>query len=183
MKIEQTPIPDLYVFKPTIYEDNRGYFFESYNQRFFREKGIYTNLVQDNQSISVKNVIRGLHFQNIAPQAKLVRCVVGKVYDVVIDLRKNSPTYKQSFGIELSEDNMMMMFVPKGFAHGFSTLSDVAVFHYKCDELYLPSQDGGINYRDPEFNIDWRVDMKEAIISEKDSKLPVLSEIEASLRF
>jgi len=183
MKIEQTPIPDLYVFKPTIYEDNRGYFFESYNQRFFREKGIYTNFVQDNQSISVKNVIRGLHFQNIAPQAKLVRCVVGKVYDVVIDLRKNSPTYKQSFGIELSEDNMMMMFVPKGFAHGFSTLSDVAVFHYKCDELYLPSQDGGINYRDPEFNIDWRVDMKEAIISEKDSKLPVLSEIEASLRF
>lgn len=183
MKIEQTPIPDLYVFKPTIYEDNRGYFFESYNQRFFREKGIYTNFVQDNQSISVKNAIRGLHFQNIAPQAKLVRCVVGKVYDVVIDLRKNSPTYKQSFGIELSEDNMMMMFVPKGFAHGFSTLSDVAVFHYKCDELYLPSQDGGINYRDPEFNIDWRVDMKEAIISEKDSKLPVLSEIEASLRF
>jgi len=183
MKIEQTPIPDLYVFKPTIYEDNRGYFFESYNQRFFREKGIYTNFVQDNQSISVKNVIRGLHFQNIAPQAKLVRCVVGKVYDVVIDLRKNSPTYKQSFGIELSEDNMMMMFVPKGFAHGFSTLSDVAVFHYKCDELHLPSQDGGINYRDPEFNIDWKVDMKEAIISEKDSKLPVLSEIEASLRF
>jgi len=183
MKIEQTPIPDLYVFKPTIYEDNRGYFFESYNQRFFREKGIYTNFVQDNQSISVKNVIRGLHFQNIAPQAKLVRCVVGKVYDVVIDLRKNSPTYKQSFGIELSEDNMMMMFVPKGFAHGFSTLSDVAVFHYKCDELYLPSQDGGINYRDPEFNIDWKVDMNEAIISEKDSKLPVLSEIEASLRF
>jgi len=183
MKIEQTPIPDLYVFKPTIYEDNRGYFFESYNQRFFREKGIYTNFVQDNQSISVKNVIRGLHFQNIAPQAKLVRCVVGKVYDVVIDLRKNSPTYKQSFGIELSEDNMMMMFVPKGFAHGFSTLSDVAVFHYKCDELYLPSQDGGINYRDPEFNIDWKVDMNESIISEKDSQLPVLSEIEASLRF
>ena len=183
MKIEKGPLQDLLIITPEIFQDQRGYFFETYNSREFREVGLYTNFVQDNQSISVKNVIRGLHFQNIAPQAKLVRCVVGKVYDVVIDLRKNSPTYKQSFGIELSEDNMMMMFVPKGFAHGFSTLSDVAVFHYKCDELHLPSQDGGINHRDPEFNIDWKVDMKEAIISEKDSQLPVLSEIEASLRF
>jgi dTDP-4-dehydrorhamnose 3,5-epimerase len=183
MKIESTDIKDLYVFTPTVYPDNRGYFFESYNQQFFREKGIYTNFVQDNQSISVKNVLRGLHFQTHAPQAKLVRCVVGKVYDVVVDLRKSSPTYKKWYGIELSEDNMKMMFVPKGFAHGFVTLSDVAVFHYKCDELYLPTSDGGIIYNDPEIGIDWGVDLSEIILSEKDRSLPQLVEIEKALKF
>jgi dTDP-4-dehydrorhamnose 3,5-epimerase len=183
MKIESTDIKDLYVFTPTVYPDNRGYFFESYNQQFFREKGIYTNFVQDNQSISVKNVLRGLHFQTHAPQAKLVRCVVGKVYDVVVDLRKSSPTYKKWYGIELSEDNMKMMFVPKGFAHGFVTLSDVAVFHYKCDELYLPTSDGGIIYNDPEIGIDWGVNLNEIILSEKDRSLPQLVEIEKLLKF
>ena len=183
MKIEQTPIKDLYVISPTVYEDNRGYFFESYNQRFFREQGIYTNFVQDNQSISVKGVLRGLHFQKTAPQSKLVRCVVGEVYDVVVDLRKSSDTYKKWFGIKLSEDNMKMMLVPKGFAHGFVTLSDVAVFHYKCDELYMPSSDGGIIYNDPELNIDWGVDVNELILSDKDRVLPKLVDIEKELNF
>ena len=183
MKIETTPIKDLIIINPSVYEDNRGYFFESYNQRFFREQGIYTNFVQDNQSISVKGVLRGLHFQKIAPQAKLVRCIVGEVYDVVVDLRKSSDTYKQWFGIKLSEDNMKMMLVPKGFAHGFVTLSDVAVFHYKCDELYMPSSDGGIIYNDPELNIDWGVDVNELILSDKDRVLPKLVDIEKELNF
>jgi dTDP-4-dehydrorhamnose 3,5-epimerase len=183
MKIETTPLHELFVFKPTVYQDQRGSFFESYNQQFFREKGIYTNFVQDNQSISTYGVIRGLHFQKLAPQAKLVRCIVGKVWDVVVDLRKNSPTYKKSFGIELSEDNMTMMLVPKGFAHGFVTLSDVSVFQYKCDEIYLPSQDGGINYLDAEFNVDWKIDMDQAILSEKDKSLPNWSEIEKFINF
>lgn len=183
MKIETTPIKDLIIINPSVYEDNRGYFFESYNQRFFREQGIYTNFVQDNQSISVKGVLRGLHFQKIAPQAKLVRCIVGEVYDVVVDLRKSSETYKKWFGIKLSEDNMKMMYVPKGFAHGFVTLSDVAVFHYKCDELYMPSADGGIIYNDPEINIDWGVDVSQLIMSDKDRVLPKLADIETDLGF
>jgi len=183
MKIETTPIKDLLIINPSVYEDNRGYFFESYNQRFFREQGIYTNFVQDNQSISVKGVLRGLHFQKTAPQSKLVRCVVGEVYDVVVDLRKSSDTYKQWFGVKLSEDNMKMMLVPKGFAHGFVTLSDVAVFHYKCDELYMPSSDGGIIYNDPELNIDWGVDVNELILSDKDRVLPKLVDIEKELNF
>jgi dTDP-4-dehydrorhamnose 3,5-epimerase len=183
MKIETTPIKDLLIINPSVYEDNRGYFFESYNQRFFREQGIYTNFVQDNQSISVKGVLRGLHFQKTAPQSKLVRCVVGEVYDVVVDLRKSSDTYKKWFGIKLSEDNMKMMLVPKGFAHGFVTLSDVAIFHYKCDELYMPSADGGIIYNDPEINIDWGVDVNELILSDKDRVLPKLVDIEKELNF
>ena len=183
MKIETTPIKDLLIINPSVYEDNRGYFFESYNQRFFREQGIYTNFVQDNQSISVKGVLRGLHFQKIAPQAKLVRCIVGEVYDVVVDLRKSSETYKKWFGVKLSEDNMKMMFVPKGFAHGFVTLSDVAVFHYKCDELYMPSSEGGIIYNDPELNIDWGMDINELILSDKDRVLPKLVDIEKELNF
>ena len=183
MKIESTDIKDLYIFTPTVYPDNRGYFFESYNQQFFREKGIYTNFVQDNQSISVKNVLRGLHFQTHAPQAKLVRCVVGKVYDVVVDLRKSSPTYKKWYGIELSEDNMKMMFVPKGFAHGFITLSDVSVFQYKCDEIYLPTQDSGIDPFDDEFKIDWKIDKKDVILSDKDSGLTKWADKEKFVNF
>jgi dTDP-4-dehydrorhamnose 3,5-epimerase len=183
MNIETTPIKDLIIINPTIYNDDRGYFYESYNQRFFREKGIYTNFVQDNQSYSTKNVLRGLHFQTMAPQAKLVRCVVGEIYDVAVDLRKSSETYKQWFGIKLSEENKKMMFIPKGFAHGFLTLSEHAVFHYKCDELYMLTTDGGINFKDEELNIDWGVDINELIISEKDRVLPRLAEIEKELQF
>ena len=183
MNIELTPIKDLVVYTPIVLEDNRGYFYESYNQRFFRDKGLYMNFVQDNQSYSVKNVLRGLHFQTMAPQAKLVRCVVGEVYDVVVDLRKSSETYKQWFGIKLSDENKKMMFVPKGFAHGFVTLSDYAIFQYKCDELYMPTTDGGINFKDEELSIDWGVDINELIISEKDRVLPRLADIEKELQF
>jgi dTDP-4-dehydrorhamnose 3,5-epimerase len=183
MNIETTPIKDLIIINPSVYNDDRGYFYESYNQRFFRDKGIYTNFVQDNQSYSTKNVLRGLHFQTIAPQAKLVRCVVGEVYDVVVDLRKSSETYKQWYGVKLSDENKKMMFVPKGFAHGFLTLSDYAIFQYKCDELYMPTADAGVNFKDEELNIDWLVDINELIISEKDRVLPRLVDIEKELQF
>ena len=183
MKIETTPIKDLLIINPSVYNDERGYFYETYNQRFLRDKGIYTNFVQDNQSYSTKNVLRGLHFQTIAPQAKLVRCVVGEVYDVVVDLRKSSETYKQWYGIKLSDENKKMMFVPKGFAHGFLTLSDYAIFQYKCDELYMPTADAGVNFKDEELNIDWLVDINELIISEKDRVLPRLADIEKELQF
>jgi dTDP-4-dehydrorhamnose 3,5-epimerase len=183
MNIETTPIKDLLIINPSVYNDDRGYFYESYNQRFFRDKGIYTNFVQDNQSYSTKNVLRGLHFQTIAPQAKLVRCVVGEVYDVVVDLRKSSETYKQWYGVKLSDENKKMMFVPKGFAHGFLTLSDYAIFQYKCDELYMPTADAGVNFKDEELNIDWLVDINELIISEKDRVLPRLADIEKELQF
>ena len=183
MNIETTPIKDLIIINPSVYNDDRGYFYESYNQRFFRDKGIYTNFVQDNQSYSTKNVLRGLHFQNMVPQAKLVRCVVGEVYDVVVDLRKSSETYKQWYGVKLSDENKKMMFVPKGFAHGFLTLSDYAIFQYKCDELYMPTADAGVNFKDEELNIDWLVDINELIISEKDRALPRLADIEKELQF
>jgi dTDP-4-dehydrorhamnose 3,5-epimerase len=183
MNIETTPIKDLLIINPSVYNDERGYFYESYNQRFLRDKGIYTNFVQDNQSYSTKNVLRGLHFQTIAPQAKLVRCVVGEVYDVVVDLRKSSETYKQWYGVKLSDENKKMMFVPKGFAHGFLTLSDYAIFQYKCDELYMPTADAGVNFKDEELNIDWLVDINELIISEKDRVLPRLVDIEKELQF
>ena len=183
MNIETTPIKDLLIINPSVYNDERGYFYETYNQRFLRDKGIYTNFVQDNQSYSTKNVLRGLHFQTIAPQAKLVRCVVGEVYDVVVDLRKSSETYKQWYGIKLSDENKKMMFIPKGFAHGFLTLSDYAIFQYKCDELYMPTADAGVNFKDEELNIDWLVDINELIISEKDRVLPRLADIEKELQF
>lgn len=183
MNIETTPIKDLLIINPSVYNDERGYFYETYNQRFLRDKGIYTNFVQDNQSYSTKNVLRGLHFQTIAPQAKLVRCVVGEVYDVVVDLRKSSETYKQWYGVKLSDENKKMMFVPKGFAHGFLTLSDYAIFQYKCDELYMPTADAGVNFKDEELNIDWLVDINELIISEKDRVLPRLVDIEKELQF
>jgi dTDP-4-dehydrorhamnose 3,5-epimerase len=183
MNIQTTPIKDLLIINPSVYNDERGYFYESYNQRFLRDKGIYTNFVQDNQSYSTKNVLRGLHFQTIAPQAKLVRCVVGEVYDVVVDLRKSSETYKQWYGVKLSDENKKMMFVPKGFAHGFLTLSDYAIFQYKCDELYMPTADAGVNFKDEELNIDWLVDINELIISEKDRVLPRLADIEKELQF
>jgi dTDP-4-dehydrorhamnose 3,5-epimerase len=183
MNIETTPIKDLLIINPSVYNDERGYFYETYNQRFLRDKGIYTNFVQDNQSYSTKNVLRGLHFQTIAPQAKLVRCVVGEVYDVVVDLRKSSETYKQWYGVKLSDENKKMMFVPKGFAHGFLTLSDYAIFQYKCDELYMPTADAGVNFKDEELNIDWLVDINELIISDKDRVLPRLADIEKELQF
>ena len=168
MKFEKGPLQDLLIIQPEIHQDKRGYFFETYNSQDFREIGIYSNFVQDNQSISYKNVIRGLHFQNTAPQAKLVRCVVGKVYDVVVDLRKTSPTYKQSFGIELSEDNMMMMLVPKGFAHGFVCLSKKCTINYKCSEYRDANSERTLLWNDEKININWPI--KNPILSKKDKK-------------
>ena len=178
MNIETTPIKDLYVFSPTVYEDNRGYFFESYNQRFFREQGIYTNFVQDNQSISVKGVLRGLHFQKIAPQTKLVRCIVGEVYDVVVDLRKSSDTYKQWFGVKLSEDNMKMMLVPKGFAHGFITTEDNTVVQYLVDEKYSQPDEGSILWSSVPEIIECitNLNVDELLISDKDKVCQTFTE-------
>lgn len=183
MKIIKTNFEDLLIIEPQVFEDKRGYFFESYNARIFRENGIYQNFLQDNQSVSVKNVIRGLHYQTTAPQLKLVRAIVGSIWDVVVDLRKNSKTYGQWFGVELTEDNMRMLLVPKGFAHGFSVLSDVAVVNYKVDELHLPSAQGGILYSDKNLKIDWKINTKEAIVSDTDGLLPMFEDIEKNLPF
>lgn len=182
MRIEQTTIKDLLVITPQVFEDQRGYFLETYNSRDFREKGLYYNFVQDNQSVSVKNVIRGLHFQKKVPQSKLVRVIAGSIWDVAVDLRQNSPTYGKWFGVELTEDNFKQLLVPKGFAHGFSVLSDVAVVSYKCDELYMPSSEAGITPHDKTFKIDWRVSGK-PVISQKDSELPEFLDIEKELNF
>ena len=183
MKIIKTNFEDLLIIEPKVFEDKRGYFFESYNARIFRENGIYQNFLQDNQSVSVKNVIRGLHYQTTAPQLKLVRAIVGSIWDVVVDLRKNSKTYGQWFGVELTEDNMRMLLIPKGFAHGFSVLSDVAVVNYKVDELHLPSAQGGILYSDKNLKIDWKINLKDAIVSDNDGLLPMFEDIEKNLPF
>ena len=185
MKVTRLSIPDVLLIEPQVFNDDRGFFFESFNQEKFEEAiGRKINFVQDNHSKSTKGVLRGLHYQ-IPPRAqgKIIRVTQGEVFDVVVDLRKSSETYKKWFGVKLSEDNMKMMFVPKGFAHGFVTLSDVAVFHYKCDELYMPSADGGIIYNDPEINIDWGVDVSQLIMSDKDRVLPKLADIETDLGF
>jgi dTDP-4-dehydrorhamnose 3,5-epimerase len=174
----------LYELVPQVYQDTRGWFTEIFKHSTFKDLQLEHEFTQDNLSFSKKGVVRGLHLQlGEYTQTKLVRVMSGRVLDVVVDLRKNSPTYKKTFGIELSEDNMLMMLVPKGFAHGFITLSEVAVFHYKCDEIYLPNQDGGIRYNDSQFNIDWKIDPSEFIVSDKDRELPEWSEIEKFVNF
>ena len=182
MKIETTPIKDLLILTPEGIEDDRGFFFESYNSRKFRDAGLYYNFVQDNQSVSLKNVIRGLHFQKSASQTKLVRVIAGSIWDVAVDLRKSSPTFGHWFGIELNEDNFKQLLVPKGFAHGFSVLSNVAVVSYKCDELYMKTAESGILYSDPTLKIDWKISEK-PIISEKDSELSKFEDIQKELNF
>ncbi|NOT74815.1 MAG: dTDP-4-dehydrorhamnose 3,5-epimerase [Cyclobacteriaceae bacterium] len=177
MKAVLTPFKDLMVLEPTLFGDQRGYFFESYSKRSHLAVDIKIDFVQDNQSRSVKNVIRGLHFQN-APyaQTKLIRVLQGNIYDVVVDLRKDQPTFKNVYGIELSSENRLQLLIPKGFAHGFSVLSDVAEILYKCDEYYFQSSESGILYNDPELNIDWKVNVSDALVSDKDKKQPRLSE-------
>lgn len=182
MKVESTPIKDLLILTPNVFEDDRGYFLETYNSRDFREKGLYYNFLQDNQSVSLKNVIRGLHFQKKAPQAKLVRVIAGSIWDVAVDLRINSSTFGHWYGVELNEDNFKQLLVPRGFAHGFSVLSDVAVVSYKCDELYMPSSEGGIVYNDKTFNIDWKITGR-PVVSKKDSELPEFADIQKELNF
>lgn len=176
--VENTPIEGLRVITPTVFGDNRGYFMETYNIEDFREAGIDCEFVQDNQSASKKGVIRGLHFQINFPQDKLVRVIRGEVFDVAVDLRQNSKTYGQWFGVRLSEENKKMFFIPKNFAHGFLVLSDYAEFTYKCTELYHPNDEGGIIYNDPDIGIEWPVeDGMELIFSDKDKKWPTIKEL------
>ena len=177
MNVIHTDIKDVVIIEPRVFKDARGYFFESYSKKEFDEKVRPVDFVQDNESCSAKGVLRGLHFQ-MPPytQSKLVRCVKGAVLDVAVDIRKGSPTYGCHVAVELTESNRLQMFIPRGFAHGFAVLSDIAVFQYKCDNFYRPEADGGISVLDPSLGIDWRISVENAILSEKDTKHPLLSE-------
>lgn len=173
-----THIPDLMVFEPRVFKDDRGHFFESYNKKIFQEAGITCEFVQDNQSASTYGVLRGLHFQTGEhAQAKLVRVLSGKVLDVAVDLRKNSKTYGEHFSIELSSDNNKQLFVPRGFAHGFIVLSDTAIFAYKCDNYYHKQAEAGLNYKDTDLNINWLLQEHEIIINPRDAAFPMLAEL------
>lgn len=169
MNIIKTGIEGLLIIEPRVFEDGRGYFFESWSQRDFDAHVGHVRFVQDNESFSVYGVVRGLHFQK-APytQAKLVRCVSGKVLDVAVDIRRDSPTFMQHVSVELSAENHRMLFIPKGFAHGFSVLSETAVFQYKCDGFYNPEADSGIQFNDSRLGIDWKIPADRMIVSEKD---------------
>lgn len=174
LELEQTPLKDCFLLKPAVFRDHRGTFIESFSQRRFEEvTGLDIQFVQDNQSSSTKGVLRGLHFQKgKLAQTKLVRTVVGKVLDVVVDLRPDSPTFKKSFKAVLSDENHHQLLVPAGFAHGFLTLSEKSVFAYKCDQYFNKEADAGVFYNDPVFNIDWEFPKDELILSEKDANLP-----------
>ncbi|MBK8806085.1 MAG: dTDP-4-dehydrorhamnose 3,5-epimerase [Bacteroidales bacterium] len=173
MKLIETSIKDLYIIEPKIFEDNRGYFFESYNKLKLEELGVKYNFIQDNQSKSSYGVIRGLHFQKSPhAQTKLVRVLEGSIIDVAVDIRKDSSTYGKWFGVELSSENKRQLLIPAGFAHGFSVTSETAVVMYKCDEYYHPECEGGILFNDTTLNIDWKIPHEKAIISDKDKLLP-----------
>lgn len=171
MPFIETGIPGLLVFEPKVFKDSRGHFFESYNAQTFLQQGINIEFVQDNQSRSCYGVIRGLHFQNPPhAQAKLVRALQGTILDVAVDIRNGSPTYGKSFAIELSAENKKQLFIPAGFAHGFSVISEIAEVLYKCDNYYNKESEGGILYNDASLNIDWKIPADKAIISDKDIK-------------
>ena len=177
MNVISTNIDGVVIIEPRVFEDARGYFFESFSQREFNEKVKPLDFVQDNESKSTFGVIRGLHFQRPPyAQSKLVRCVRGAVLDVAVDIRKESPTYGQHVAVELTEDNHRQIFIPKGFAHGFAVLSDIAVFQYKCDEFYHPESEGGISLLDSELDIDWKISTDKAILSPKDTKHPLFKD-------
>ena len=177
MEIIKTPIPDLLIIKPRVFGDARGFFCETYNEKTYFEAGIDLRFCQDNQSKSSYGVIRGLHYQlNPQSQSKLVSAAVGSVWDVAVDLRKNSPTFGQWFGVELTEENHLQFLIPQGFAHGFSVLSETALFTYKCDNLYSPTLERGIMYNDADLAIDWKIPADKAIISEKDTKHPLFKD-------
>lgn len=173
MELITTPIEGLLIIKPRVFEDARGFFYESYNQKRFSELGVQAAFCQDNLSRSSYGVVRGLHYQ-LSPhsQAKLVSAVVGSVWDVAVDLRSGSPTFGQWYGIELSEQNKLQFLIPKGFAHGFSVVSPVAVFSYKCDDFYSPTLERGILYNDPTLNIDWKIAPDNMLVSAKDQVHP-----------
>lgn len=180
MEVIQTSIDGVVILEPKVFRDARGYFFESFSQREFEENVRKINFVQDNESMSSYGVIRGLHFQRPPfTQSKLVRCVKGRVLDVVVDIRKGSPTYGQHVAVELSEWNHRQFFVPRGFAHGFSVLSEIAVFQYKCDNFYIPEADGGISIKDETLGINWLIPVEKAILSEKDIRHGCLKDFDS----
>ena len=171
IKVTKCPIEGLYVIEPSVHGDARGYFMETYNQNDMHEAGLDMVFVQDNQSMSVKGVLRGLHFQKEYPQGKLVRVIKGCVFDVAVDLREGSSTYGQWYGVELSEENKKQFYISEGFAHGFLVLSDVAEFVYKCDDFYHPNDEGGLLWSDPEIGVEWPIPEGEVPnLSEKDKK-------------
>lgn len=180
MKLTRTEIDGLLLIEPDIFRDGRGYFCETYSSRRYEEALPGVLFVQDNESLSSYGVIRGLHFQKPPyAQAKLVRCVKGRVLDVAVDIRKGSPTYGRHFAVELSDENHLQLFIPKGFAHGFSVLSETALFQYKCDGHYAPQAEGGILLNDPSLGIDWKVAPKDAILSPKDLKHPLFRDFDS----
>jgi dTDP-4-dehydrorhamnose 3,5-epimerase len=177
MNIETTPIQDLVIINPSVFEDERGYFMESFNQQKLQEAGIHITFVQDNQSFSKQGTLRGLHYQNPPfAQTKLVRVLQGEIIDVAVDVRKNSSTYGQHFAIKLSAENKKQLLIPHGFAHGFSVISETAIVFYKCDQFYNKASEGGIRFDDPTLNIDWGIYLKTAIVSEKDQILPLFTD-------
>lgn len=177
MEIIKTKIEGVVILEPRLFKDARGYFFESFSQREFEEKVCPTTFVQDNESFSGYGVIRGLHFQKPPfTQAKLVRVIQGAVLDVAVDLRKGSPTYGQHVAVELTGENHRQLFIPRGFAHGFSVLSKEVLFQYKCDNYYAPQSEGGILWNDPSLGIDWQIPTDQAILSEKDFRHPLLKD-------
>lgn len=173
MPFTTTPIADLIVFEPAVFHDDRGYFFESYNQKTWEKAGVNIHFVQDNQARSTRGVLRGLHYQlGEMAQAKLVRVIEGEVLDVAVDLREGSPTLGQWYSIRLSAENKRQLLVPRGFAHGYVVLSETAEFAYKCDNFYSKAHEGGVRFDDPIIGIDWEFDLKQVLVSEKDLALP-----------
>ena len=184
MEVIKTELEGVVIIEPKIFRDARGYFFESFSQKEFEKKVRKIAFVQDNESMSSYGVMRGLHFQ-LPPftQSKLVRCVKGKVLDVAVDIRKGSPTFGKHVSVELSEDNHRQFFVPRGFAHGFAVLSETAVFQYKCDNFYAPQSDGGISILDDSLGIDWKLPTDKVILSEKDTKHPLLKDFDSPFKY
>lgn len=179
MKMTRTDIEGLVVIEPRVFGDSRGYFFESFSQREFEKEVGQVRFVQDNESKSSYGVVRGLHFQKPPhTQSKLVRVVKGRVLDVAVDLRRDSKTYGKYFSVELTEENHLQLFIPKGFAHGFAVLSDEAVFQYKCDEFYAPESEGAIAWNDPDIGVDWQIPEDKVILSEKDKKHPSFKDLD-----
>ena len=175
MLIQKTNVEGLVIIEPRLFKDERGYFFESFSQREFEEKVHKVNFVQDNESMSSYGVLRGLHFQKPPfAQSKLVRVVKGSVLDVAVDIRKGSPTFGRHVAVELTEENHHQFFIPRGFAHGFSVLSDEVIFQYKCDNFYAPECEGALAWDDPDLRINWRIPMDKVVLSEKDQKHPIL---------
>jgi dTDP-4-dehydrorhamnose 3,5-epimerase len=184
MPFIKTYIQDLQVFEPKVFEDNRGYFFEAYNEEVFASEGIHYTFVQDNQSKSSYGVVRGLHYQlNPFAQTKLVRVLEGKIIDVAVDIRKGSPTFGKHFSIELSAENRKQLLIPHGFAHGFSVISEIAIVLYKCDQFYNKESEGGIIYNDPSLNIDWKIPAANRVVSDKDLRLPRFTDCRNNFEF